>query len=93
MTDMRDIELVETIWDDPSFDPSRFDAVVLGTTWDYTDRPEEFFEFLDRTAAVAPVFNPPSLVRWNADKRRTLLRWRTATARSRSAAWRPCVSV
>jgi glutathione synthase/RimK-type ligase-like ATP-grasp enzyme len=56
-------------WDQPA-DWSRFDLVVIRTTWDYHDRPQEF---LDTLAAIersgAQLWNPLSLVRWNLDKR------------------------
>lgn len=55
-------------WDEPSLEEQPFDAFVIGTTWDYFHRAEEFLATLDRFAARAPVLNPPALVRWNADK-------------------------
>ena len=55
-------------WDAP-VDWARFDLVVIRTTWDYHDRPQEF---LDTMAAIARsgalLFNPLSLVRWNLNK-------------------------
>lgn len=63
------IELVEVIWDDRSLEASSFDAFVIGTTWDYTERPDSFLARLDDLAAVRPVWNPVDLVRWNLDKR------------------------
>ena len=55
-------------WDDQT-DWRRFDAVIIGTTWDYCDRLDEFLDRLDAISAVAPVFNAPALVRWNSHKR------------------------
>ena len=65
----REIELVEAVWDDPRLDPDLYDACVIGTTWDYTDAPQAFLEFLGRAAATTRVFNSPRTVRWNLDKR------------------------
>jgi glutathione synthase/RimK-type ligase-like ATP-grasp enzyme len=61
------IEPVPCIWSDPAVDWSRFDAVLIRTTWDYFQRYEEFCRWLDRLPV--PVINPAPLLRWNADKR------------------------
>lgn len=59
-------EVVE--WDDPRVDWSRFRVALLRSTWDYSARLPEFLSWLDRTAAVTRVLNPPPVVRWNLDK-------------------------
>lgn len=55
-------------WDDPDIDWSSFDAVVIRTTWDYTERPREFLAWCDRVGERVRLINPPDLVRWNLDK-------------------------
>ena len=55
-------------WDDPTVAWARFDAVLLRSTWDYTQRLPEFLAWCDRTAAATRLFNPPDIVRWNTDK-------------------------
>ena len=55
-------------WDDPTADWSGYDAVVIGTVWDYWDRMEAFLPTLDEIAAQTALYNPPSLVRWNSHK-------------------------
>lgn len=45
------------------------DLVWVRTTWDYFDFLPQFRAWLARVAAVAPVWNPPAVVSWNADKR------------------------
>lgn len=56
-------------WTDADVDWSRFDAVVLRTTWDYFERYPEFCAWLDRLEAMgARVFNPLATVRANSDK-------------------------
>jgi len=45
-----------------------YDAVVVGTTWDYHDHWATFCDRLDRFALSVLVLNPPAVVRWNADK-------------------------
>lgn len=50
-------------------DWSVFDAVVVRSTWDYTTQAVEFLEVLTGIDAVAPVWNPVPVLRWNTDKR------------------------
>jgi glutathione synthase/RimK-type ligase-like ATP-grasp enzyme len=58
------------IWSDRSVDWESFDAVVIRSCWDYHLRVAEFFSWLDRLESSGiPVWNPPALLRWNADKR------------------------
>jgi glutathione synthase/RimK-type ligase-like ATP-grasp enzyme len=63
--------LVEpAIWDDRAVDWSRYDAVVVRSTWDYHHRPGEFLDWIERLdSAGVTLWNPPSLLRWNVDKR------------------------
>jgi O-ureido-D-serine cyclo-ligase len=56
------------VWDTPDIDWSRFRLVVLRSTWDYSLRLTDFLAWLDRTARVTRVVNPPPVVRWNLDK-------------------------
>ena len=58
------------VWSDSSIAWESFDAVVIRSCWDYHLRVAEFFSWLDRLeSANVRVWNPPALVRWNADKR------------------------
>ena len=57
-----------TVWDDPQVEWPRFDAALLRSAWDYTERIGEFLEWVTRTAAVTRLLNPPPVVRWNSDK-------------------------
>lgn len=44
-------------------------AALIRSCWDYTERREEFCAALEAIAqAGTPVFNPPTLVRWNSQK-------------------------
>lgn len=56
-------------WDDPTVGWSRFDAVLLRSTWDYIDRLPEFVAWCDRVAGLTRLWNAPAVVRWNTDKR------------------------
>src|SRR5689334_20257395 len=47
-----------------------WDALLVRSTWDYTEREDEFRAWLDRLeASGARLFNPAPLLRWNLDKR------------------------
>lgn len=63
-----DIDLRVTIWDDPALDPSAYDAFVIGTTWDYTAKPDLFLSTLERLSARKRLLNPLEIVRWNLHK-------------------------
>lgn len=55
-------------WDDASVDWSRFDAAVLRSCWDYTDRIVEFLIWAERVGRLTRLLNPFEVVRWNTDK-------------------------
>lgn len=55
-------------WGDPDVDWSAYDLVVLRSPWDYTARPDAFLDWLERVGTLAPLHNPPAVVRWNLDK-------------------------
>jgi glutathione synthase/RimK-type ligase-like ATP-grasp enzyme len=57
-------------WDDPAAEPDFAGArlVLLRSTWNYSLRPREFLEWVDRTARATRFFNPPETIRWNTHK-------------------------
>ena len=55
-------------WDDDAVDWGRFDAALLRSAWDYTERITEFLAWVERTATLTRLLNPPAVVRWNSDK-------------------------
>ncbi|MCJ8165239.1 hypothetical protein MKJ04_10325 [Pontibacter sp. E15-1] len=58
------------IWDDPAVDWSQFDFLILKSPWDYFDKIDAFYTWLDRLEQLpVRVLNPVKTVRWNADKR------------------------
>lgn len=63
------IQAEPAIWNDASRDWSSYDAVILRSTWDYHLLQEKFLRWIDslRDARV-PMWNPHTLVRWNANK-------------------------
>ena len=56
-------------WSAPDEDWAAHDLILIRTTWDYFDHLEEFRAWVMRAAQLAPVWNPPEVVWWNADKR------------------------
>jgi len=57
-------------WHDKTVDWNIYDAVMIRTTWDYQQYPEEFFsvlETIDRSKAL--LINPLEIVRWNINKK------------------------
>ncbi|ABI67271.1 conserved hypothetical protein [Maricaulis maris MCS10] len=62
------LSLEPVIWDAADFDPSVFDAVVIGTCWDYMEKPEAFMAMLERCSRETRLLNPLETVRWNSRK-------------------------
>jgi glutathione synthase/RimK-type ligase-like ATP-grasp enzyme len=63
----RGVQASFEVWDDAAVDWDRFDLVLIRSTWDYTDKRDAFLGWAERLGAR--LRNPPSLVRWNSDKR------------------------
>lgn len=55
-------------WDDPTVAWSRYAAVLLRSTWDYTERHAEFLRWCEQAAAASRLLNPLEIVRWSSDK-------------------------
>ena len=73
MTELRkdapkSVEWIDLAWDDETVDWAGYDAVMIGTAWDYWDRQDQFLDKLDEIARKTRLFNPPELVRWNIHK-------------------------
>jgi glutathione synthase/RimK-type ligase-like ATP-grasp enzyme len=57
------------VWDDPGVPWDQWDGIVLRSVWDYHLRHAEFMRWIDQLdSAGIPLWNPASVVRWNADK-------------------------
>src|SRR5688572_27501899 len=65
----RGVAVDRVAWTAPAVEWGAYGAIWLRTVWDYFDHVEAFRAWLDRAAAAAPVWNPPAVVSWNADKR------------------------
>jgi hypothetical protein len=59
-------------WDDDGVDWSLFNAVLIGSTWDYQDNLDAFMAKLEAIETQTALFNPSATVRWNS--RKTYLR-------------------
>jgi glutathione synthase/RimK-type ligase-like ATP-grasp enzyme len=55
-------------WDDPNYDWSQTRAVVFRTIWDYFERFEEFWPWLQSAEQQTQLINSMSLIEWNIDK-------------------------
>ena len=62
-------QVVPDMWSDPFPDWSQFATVVIRSCWDYHLQPERFLAWIKQLEyANIPIFNPTSLLRWNANK-------------------------
>jgi glutathione synthase/RimK-type ligase-like ATP-grasp enzyme len=55
-------------WDDDCVSWKRFDAVLLRSTWDYSERLAEFLNWCQRVSMQTRLLNPTEVIRWNTDK-------------------------
>lgn len=63
------LEVSFAVWDDPAVAWEAYDAVVVKSPWDYFDKIEPFYAWLNQMdQRKIPLLNPTSVVRWNADK-------------------------
>ena len=66
----RGVEVDAVLWDAPGVMWEEYDAVVLRSCWEYHLRTEEFLGWIDlMERRGVPLWNPPAVVRDNADKR------------------------
>jgi hypothetical protein len=59
------IEAIPLVWDDPSAAWDEHELVVVRSTWDYSDRRDEFLRW---GASLRSVLNPLRVLTWNTDK-------------------------
>lgn len=55
-------------WDDPSAGWGRYEAALLRSPWDYTQRLPEFLAWCERVSSQTQLINPSPVARWNTDK-------------------------
>lgn len=56
-------------WDDPQADWDAPVPTILRSTWNYAQHLPAFLSWIDRVSRVAPLLNPPEVVRGNVRKR------------------------
>jgi glutathione synthase/RimK-type ligase-like ATP-grasp enzyme len=61
----RGVRPVPAVWDDPAVDWTRFDAVLIRSTWDYHERRDAYVAWAH---SVPRLYNPAAVVAWNTDK-------------------------
>jgi glutathione synthase/RimK-type ligase-like ATP-grasp enzyme len=64
----RGVDAEMAAWDDPDEAWSEAVPTVLRSTWNYIHDLGKFLAWADAAAHVAPLWNPPEVVRWNAHK-------------------------
>lgn len=64
----RGLEVESPVWNAPDVDWSSYDAVVVRSTWDYTERPRDFRWWTQRVGQSSRLINPAQVLTWNIDK-------------------------
>lgn len=64
----RGFDVATAVWDDAAVDWPDAGIVIIRSTWDYNLRHGAFLSWAESVAAVTPLYNPVSLVRWNMHK-------------------------
>lgn len=63
-------QVTPRVWTNPAVDWAGYDKVVVKSPWDYFDRVDDFYAWLDRMDATGiSLLNPSGIIRWNADKK------------------------
>ncbi len=62
------IEVEIADWDSPGVDWASFGLAILRSTWDYTDRLDDFLAWVRTVDGQTTLLNPAAVVRWNTDK-------------------------
>jgi glutathione synthase/RimK-type ligase-like ATP-grasp enzyme len=57
------------VWDEEQVDWTAFDAIIIKSPWDYFDKINAWYTWLDKLEALGcRVLNPVKTLRWNSDK-------------------------
>jgi len=63
----RGVDVRAIAWDTDEAIP-QLEAFVVRSPWNYHLHPTAFAHWIDRAARIAPVYNDPATIRWNAHK-------------------------
>ena len=62
------LKVIKKDWADPEFDWTTTKYAIFRTTWDYFERFNEFFSWLEETKHQTTFINSAEIIRWNIDK-------------------------
>ena len=62
------LKVIKKDWADPEFDWTTTKHAIFRTTWDYFERFNEFFSWLEETKHQTTFINSADIIRWNIDK-------------------------
>lgn len=57
------------IWDDPEVSWAEARLIVVRSTWDYTNRRQDYLAWAREVTRSTSLWNPPTVLEWNTDKR------------------------
>ena len=57
-----------TYWDNPSYEWQQTKSILFRTIWDYFERFDEFWEWLEQVKTKTKLINSYELIKWNIDK-------------------------
>jgi glutathione synthase/RimK-type ligase-like ATP-grasp enzyme len=63
------LNISREVWNDPMVNWAQYDLAVLKSPWDYFDRIDEFYTWLNKLGDLdLRLLNPSEIVKWNSDK-------------------------
>lgn len=68
----RGVTVTLPCWDDDPASIGDVDAVIVRSTWDYSERRDAFVAWAAAVDARTRLLNPSAVIRWNTDKQRYL---------------------
>ena len=57
-----------TYWDNPSYEWQKTRSILFRTIWDYFERFDEFWEWVEQVKTKTTLINSYELIKWNIDK-------------------------
>ena len=64
----KDLKVCKKDWADPEFDWTSTKYAIFRTTWDYFERFNEFFSWIQKTQHKTTFINSSKIINWNIDK-------------------------
>lgn len=66
----KEVNFAFEVWDNPEVDWKSYDAVIIKSPWDYFEKVETWFAWLNHLEQLnIQVYNPIKTLRWNSDKK------------------------